>query len=405
MSTATTRVRPTTEDDITAEVLRRFDGTEDPRLKQIMQSLVKHIHAFLKDVQLQEAEWWKGIEFLTKTGQMCDDRRQEFILLSDTLGVSMVTDLISNRKPAGATESTVFGPFHRGGAPEKQYGDSIVGADRHGLITYMSGRVMDLHGKPIAGAELDVWQAAADGLYDVQDESLGEMNMRGKFKTDKDGRYLVVTTRPVAYVIFDVLWLDGHSLMELPYERRREELAALELSGPNWQTPAHRVGDGAALLAATRAQGLEGVIAKRLDCPYVPGRRSQGWVKVKNIRRTDVVIGGWLGGEGGRRGRLGALVVGYHDEDGSLRYAGRVGSGFDDRELDRLGRLLEERSRSSTPFEGRQPPKLTHFVEPDLVAAVDYSMWTSSNTLRAPSYKGLRDDVPPQEVRGPDDDS
>jgi protocatechuate 3,4-dioxygenase beta subunit len=201
MSTAATKVRPTTEDDITAEVLRRFDGTEDPRLKQIMQSLVKHVHAFLKDVQLQESEWWKGIEFLTKTGQMCDDRRQEFILLSDTLGVSMVTDLISNRKPAGATESTVFGPFHRGGAPEKNYGHSIVGADRHGIITYMYGRVLDLHGKPIAGAELDVWQAAADGLYDVQDESLGEMNMRGRFKTDKDGRYLVVTTRPVAYQI------------------------------------------------------------------------------------------------------------------------------------------------------------------------------------------------------------
>lgn len=201
MSTATTKVRPTTEDDITAEVLRRFDGTEDPRLKQIMQSLVKHIHAFLKDVQLQESEWWKGIEFLTKTGQMCSDRRQEFILLSDTLGVSMVTDLISNRKPAGATESTVFGPFHREGAPDKKYGDSIIGADRHGMLTYISGRVLDLHGKPIAGAELDVWQAAADGLYDVQDASLSEMNMRGKFRTDKDGRYLVVTTRPVAYQI------------------------------------------------------------------------------------------------------------------------------------------------------------------------------------------------------------
>ncbi len=201
MSTATTKVRPTTEDDITAEVLRRFDATDDPRLKQIMQSLVKHIHAFLKDVQLQESEWWKGIEFLTKTGQMCSDRRQEFILLSDTLGVSMVTDLISNRKPAGATESTVFGPFHREGSPEKKYGDSIIGADRHGMVTYMSGRVLDLHGKPIAGAELDVWQAAADGLYDVQDSSLQEMNMRGKFKTDKDGRYLVVTTRPVAYQI------------------------------------------------------------------------------------------------------------------------------------------------------------------------------------------------------------
>ncbi|MEO8050425.1 MAG: intradiol ring-cleavage dioxygenase [Acidobacteriota bacterium] len=201
MSTAATKKRPTTEDDITAEVLRRFDATGDPRLKQIMQSLVKHIHAFLKDVQLQEAEWWQGIEFLTRTGHMCDDRRQEFILLSDTLGISMLTDLISNRKPAGSTESTVFGPFHRADAPQREYGDSIIGADRNGTVTYMSGRVMDLHGKSIPGAELDVWQAAADGLYDVQDPSLSEINMRGKFRADKDGRYLVKTTRPVAYQI------------------------------------------------------------------------------------------------------------------------------------------------------------------------------------------------------------
>ena len=201
MSTAAIKPRPTTEDDITAEVLRRFDSTEDPRLKHIMQSLVKHVHAFLKEVQLQESEWWKGIEFLTRTGHMCSDRRQEFILLSDTLGVSMLTDLISNRKPAGSTESTVFGPFHRADAPERQFGDSIVGADRNGTITYVSGRVTDLHGNPIAGAELDVWQAAADGLYDVQDHSLNEINMRGKFRADKDGRYLVKTTRPVAYQI------------------------------------------------------------------------------------------------------------------------------------------------------------------------------------------------------------
>lgn len=201
MSSAAIKPRPTTEEDITAEVLRRFEGTEDPRLKQIMQSLVKHVHAFLKEVQLQESEWWQGIEFLTRTGHMCNDRRQEFILLSDTLGVSMLTDLMSNRKPAGTTQSTVFGPFHREGAPEKQYGDSIVGADRQGIVTFMSGRVMDLHGRPIAGAELDVWQAAADGQYDVQDSSLHEMNMRGKFRADKDGRYLVKTTRPVPYQI------------------------------------------------------------------------------------------------------------------------------------------------------------------------------------------------------------
>ena len=105
--------RPTSEDDITAEVLRRVEATPDPRTREIMLSLIKHVHAFIKDVRLTEAEWWKGIEFLTRTGHMCDDRRQEFILLSDTLGVSMVTDLMSNRKPAGATESTVFGPFHR----------------------------------------------------------------------------------------------------------------------------------------------------------------------------------------------------------------------------------------------------------------------------------------------------
>jgi len=111
------------------------------------------------------------------------------------------------------------------------------------------------------------------------------------------------------------------------------------------------------------------------------------------------VIGGWLGGEGGRAGRLGALVVGYHDEDGSLRYAGRVGTGFDDRELTRLGRLLAERARDTSPFEGRQPPKLTHFVEPDLVASVDFTQWTSARTLRQPSYKGLRDDVAPDDLR------
>jgi bifunctional non-homologous end joining protein LigD len=117
------------------------------------------------------------------------------------------------------------------------------------------------------------------------------------------------------------------------------------------------------------------------------------------------VVGGWLGGEGGRAGRLGALVVGFYDDEGKLRYAGRVGSGFDERELDRVGKLLAARARDTSPFEGRQPPKLTRFVEPDLVASVDFSMWTSAHTLRQPSYKGLRDDIPPQDVHGPDDDS
>src|SRR5262245_53270391 len=121
--------RSTTEDDITAEVLRRFEAAPDPRLREIMRSLVRHLHAFVKDVQLTETEWFAAIEFLTDTGRMCTDRRQEFILLSDTLGVSMVVDLINHRKPDGATESTVFGPFHRDGAPDMSPGDNIAPRD------------------------------------------------------------------------------------------------------------------------------------------------------------------------------------------------------------------------------------------------------------------------------------
>jgi bifunctional non-homologous end joining protein LigD len=203
---------------------------------------------------------------------------------------------------------------------------------------------------------------------------------------------------PVTYIIFDLLFLDGHSLLDEPYVARRERLLELGLSGPTWQTPAHHVGDGAALLEASRAQGLEGVLAKRLDCPYTPGRRSPGWVKVKNVRRADVVIGGWLPGEGNRSGRIGALVVGYHDEEGALRYAGRVGTGFTQAELARLQGLLDPLRRESSPFTGRQPPRETRFVDPQLVCTVEYSEWTQARTLRQPSYKGLRDDVDPADI-------
>jgi bifunctional non-homologous end joining protein LigD len=204
-------------------------------------------------------------------------------------------------------------------------------------------------------------------------------------------------SEPVAYIVFDLLWLDGHSLCGLRYDERRERLLELGLNGRTWQTPAHHVGDGEAMLEASRAQGLEGVIAKRLDCPYTPGRRSPAWVKVKNFRQIDVVVGGWLPGEGRRSGRLGALVVGFYEDD-ELRYAGRVGTGFSEAELERLGAILEPLARPDSPFSGRQPPKETRFVEPELVAAVEYGEWTQARTLRHPSYKGLRDDVDPREV-------
>jgi bifunctional non-homologous end joining protein LigD len=159
------------------------------------------------------------------------------------------------------------------------------------------------------------------------------------------------------------------------------------------------VGDGAALLELTRAQELEGVIAKRLDSTYTPGRRTTGWVKVKNVASTDAVIGGWLAGEGGRSGRLGALVIGIPDEEGVLRYAGRVGTGFTQAELMRLGGLLEPLATEESPFVGRQPPKATQLVEPRLVARVDFTERTQAGTLRQPSYKGLRDDLAPTDVR------
>jgi len=202
---------------------------------------------------------------------------------------------------------------------------------------------------------------------------------------------------PVAYVVFDLLWLDGHSLMDEPYEARRAALLELGLRGSNWQVPGHHVGDGDALLAASKAQGLEGIVAKRLDCPYTPGRRSNGWIKVKNVHRTSLVVGGWLPGEGGRTGRLGALCVGFM-EDGGLRYAGRVGTGYTESELLRLGRLLDPLARDTSPFSGRQPPRNARHVEPRLVCEVEFVEWTATRTLRAPSYKGIRDDVEPEDV-------
>ncbi|MBN1528724.1 MAG: non-homologous end-joining DNA ligase [Thermoleophilaceae bacterium] len=201
---------------------------------------------------------------------------------------------------------------------------------------------------------------------------------------------------PVTYIVFDVLYLDGHSTLPLGYEDRRAVLESLELDGPSWRTPAYHRGEGAALLEATRRMGVEGVVAKRLDSPYEPGRRSSGWIKVKNVHTQDVAIGGWTPGEGGRSKSLGALAVGVM-EDGRLVYAGKVGTGFTETTLTTLMRDLEPLRRPDSPFEGRQPPKGTIFVEPRLVAEAEYREWTRTGTLRAPSFKGIRYDKSPQD--------
>ena len=206
---------------------------------------------------------------------------------------------------------------------------------------------------------------------------------------------------PVTYVIFDLLWLDGHSLMELPYTERRARLAALELGdGGRWRVPDYVVGHGEQVLAATEQQGLEGVIAKRLDSRYEPGRRTANWLKIKNTSRQEVVVGGWVPGDGKRRDRIGALLVGVRDDDGSLRHVGRVGTGFTEAELDRLAEKLRPLEREDSPFApgGPKIPRGAVFADPELVAEVEFREWTDGGQLRAPSYKGLRDDKPAELV-------
>jgi bifunctional non-homologous end joining protein LigD len=198
---------------------------------------------------------------------------------------------------------------------------------------------------------------------------------------------------PVVFVAFDLLWLDGHPLLDLPYAERRGRLRELGLDGPSWRTPDHVVGNGAAVLEASLQNGLEGVVAKKLDSPYEPGRRSACWLKVKNVRREDVVVGGWLPGTGKRDERIGALLVGV-ERDGELRYAGRVGTGFTEAELGRLANVLERRDDSPFAAAGTKPPKNSVFVHPTRVAEVEFTEWTSDGMLRHPSYKGLREEAP-----------
>ncbi|MGE0826347.1 MAG: intradiol ring-cleavage dioxygenase [Candidatus Binatia bacterium] len=193
-------MRNMTESEITAEVLKRYEGTTNPRIKQLMTNLISHLHAFVREVELTEDEWFAAIQFLTDTGKMCSDTRQEYILLSDTLGVSMLVDLINHRKPEGATESTVFGPFYMAGAPEMEYGGNIAQQDK-GPACFISGRVTSLKGTPIKGAVLDVWQTSTNGFYSSQDSNQPKFNMRGKFRTDAQGRYLIQTARSVSYPI------------------------------------------------------------------------------------------------------------------------------------------------------------------------------------------------------------
>ncbi len=174
--------------DITEAVRRSFDGCTDERLRELMQLLVECSHEFVRRARLTEQEWMKGIEFLTAVGQVCSPSRQEFILLSDTLGVSMLVDAVSYDGADGATESTVLGPFYAAGSPERAHGEAIMTSDS-GPPVVVRGRVTDTARKPVPGATLDVWQNAENMLYAVQDPDQDPANGRGKFRTDEQGRF------------------------------------------------------------------------------------------------------------------------------------------------------------------------------------------------------------------------
>ena len=249
--------------------------------------------------------------------------------------------------------------------------------------------------------DLGMHEAVLDGeivAFDANGRPSFERLQSRMHVTSPNAVRRLMGSTPVVYAIFDLLYLDGHSLMDLPYTERRERLERLELAGTAWRVPSVHRDAGKRLLEATGSQGLEGVVAKRLDSHYEPGRRTGAWLKIKHTRRQELVIGGWIPGEGRRARRIGALLMGYH-RDGTFVYAGRVGTGFTEKTLSELHAKLDPLRRETSPF-GSAPklPREVVFVEPSLVAEIEFREWTNEGVLRAPSFKGLREDKSPRDV-------
>lgn len=207
---------------------------------------------------------------------------------------------------------------------------------------------------------------------------------------------------PASYMLFDVLYANGRTTLDLPYTDRRELLEELTLKGPSWEVPPSHIGEGEAMLATARKTNLEGVIAKRLDSIYEPGRRSPDWLKIKVIMEQEFVIGGWVPEGGNLRTRVGSLLLGYYEccgKDGlKLRFAGGVGSGFTDATHATLVGLLSRRTRATSPFADRIPKANVIFVRPELVAQVQFRRWPEGALIHQAAFKGLRNDKSPQDV-------
>jgi bifunctional non-homologous end joining protein LigD len=293
----------------------------------------------------------------------------------------------------------------RGWASEVKWdGVRAIAYSRPGRLTLQSRNLRDVTAQYPEVRRLSRQLGAVDAVLDGElvafdDDGLPsfERLQQRIHQTDKNVVRRRMKSHPVTYVVFDLLYLDGRDLSSEPYARRRELLEGLELAGESWQTPAYSSGHAKELLAASAKQGLEGIVLKRLDSSYVPGKRGGAWLKVKNVGRQEFVIGGWMPGEGRRRNRLGAILLGYFD-DGELRYAGKVGTGFSDRELDELGERLAPLGRESNPFAARRGPRQANFVEPRLVAEIEFRELTAEGMVRHGSFKGLREDKPAEQV-------
>jgi bifunctional non-homologous end joining protein LigD len=258
--------------------------------------------------------------------------------------------------------------------------------------------------------ELDGLADAAGGVEVVLDGEIVAVDAAGRISFEalqprmhlRERRQIqrMAEQSPVSYRIFDLLYLDGHATTSLPYTQRRELLQSLDLNGAHWQTPPYQVGAGSRALARSTADGNEGVVAKRLDSLYQPGRRSPAWVKVKNVRTQEVVVGGWRPGQGARADTIGSLLLGIPGDDG-LVYVGQVGTGFTRAALHELQRELSGQARKTSPFAGPLPArdiKDANWVSPVMVGEVAFSEWTREGRLRHPAWRGIRPDKAPAEV-------
>ena len=234
-------------------------------------------------------------------------------------------------------------------------------------------------------------------LDDAERPSFSRLQQRMHVRDAAAVRRLMKTV-PVFYVVFDVLWLDGQSLVDRPWIERRDRLEELELAGPAWLRSPARVGEGADLLAAARAMKLEGIVAKHVNSTYRPGARSPDWLKIKIVGEQEYVVGGWVPEAGTRTHRIGSLLLGYHDAQGRLRFAGGVGTGFDDEDHRTLTGLMRRLGVPTSPFADPVPKRGALYVKPQTVVQIEYRRKGPEGILQQAAFKGIRDDKDARDV-------